>query len=49
MRLRFAFRIRTSSGGIIGNIVIEAHDQYEAENKLRQRYPDCTVLNCEVR
>jgi hypothetical protein len=49
MRAKYVFRIKTSSGGIVGNIVIEANDQYEAERKLRQRYPDCTILNCEVR
>jgi hypothetical protein len=49
MRLRFVFRIRTKSDGIVGNIVIEARDQYEAELKLRQRYPGCEILNCEVR
>lgn len=49
MRHKFVFRIRTKSGGIVGNIVIEAKDQYEAEHKLKQRYPDCEVLNCEIR
>jgi hypothetical protein len=49
MRQRFVFRIRTKSGGIVGNIVIEAKDQYEAEHKLRQRYPDCEILNCETK
>ena len=49
MRQRFVFRIRTKSGSIVGNIVIEAKDQYEAEHKLKQRYPDCEVLNCEIR
>ena len=48
MRHKFAFRVKTKSGGIVGNIVIEAKDQYEAENKLRQRYPGCVILNCEV-
>jgi hypothetical protein len=49
MRARFVFRICTKSGGIVGNIVIEANDQYEAEQKLRQRYPDCEILNCEIK
>lgn len=47
-RPRFHFRIKTKSGGIVGNIVIEAHDQYEAEQKLRKLYPDCTILGCQV-
>lgn len=48
-RLRFVFRVRTASGGIVGNIVIEANDQFEALQKLQQRYPGCEVLNCDVR
>ena len=49
MRQSFAFRVKTKSGGIVGNIVIEAKDQYEAEHKLKQRYPDCEILNCELK
>jgi hypothetical protein len=49
MRLRFYFQVRTTSGGIVGNIVIEAHDQFEAQQKLMQRYPGCTIMKCEVR
>jgi hypothetical protein len=30
MRSNFIFRIKTASGGIVGNILIEARDQYEA-------------------
>ena len=37
-------KVKTKSGGIVGNILIEAKDQYEAENKLRQRYPDCQIV-----
>lgn len=49
MSMKFVFRIKTKSGSINGNILIEARDQYEAESKLRKRYPDCEILNCEVR
>ena len=41
---RFVFRIKTKSGSIVGNIVIEAKDIEEAKHKLRQRYPDCEIL-----
>ena len=41
---RFVFKIRTKSGGIVGNIVIEAKDIEEAKHKLRQEYPDCEIL-----
>ena len=43
-RKRFVFKIKTKSGGIVGNIVIEAKDIEEAKYKLRQRYPDCEIL-----
>jgi hypothetical protein len=49
MYMKFVFRIRTKSGGIVGNVVIEANDQYEAERKLRQRYPECQILNRDIR
>ena len=41
---RFVFRISTKSGGIVGNIVIEAKDIEEAKHKLRHRYPGCEIL-----
>jgi hypothetical protein len=44
MRMKFYFKVKTKSGGIVGNILIEAKDQYEAKNKLRQRYPDCQIM-----
>ena len=40
---RFAFKIRTSDGGIVGNVLIEAHDEDAAKVKLMKRYPGCTV------
>jgi hypothetical protein len=40
-RKRFVFKIKTKSGGIVGNIVIEAKDIEEAKYKLRKQYPDC--------
>lgn len=45
----YVFRVKTASGGIVGNITIQARDQFEAQNKLEKRYPGCTILNCEVR
>ncbi len=41
---KFVFKIKTKSGGIIGNIVIEAKDIEAAKYKLRQRYPDCEIV-----
>jgi hypothetical protein len=41
---KFVFKIRTKSGGIVGNILIEAKDQFAAVSKLMQRYPGCEIL-----
>jgi len=40
----FVFKIKTKSGGIVGNIVIEAKDIEAAKYKLRKRYPNCEIL-----
>lgn len=42
---RFAFKIKTKDGGIVGNIVIEASDVEAAKTKLMKRYPDCMILS----
>lgn len=42
---RFAFKIKTRSGGIIGNVVIEASDVEAAKTKLMKRYPGCSILS----
>lgn len=44
---KLVFKIKTKSGGIIGNILIEAKDTFAAIAKLKKRYPGCEVL--EVR
>ena len=41
---KFVFKIKTKSGSIVGNIVIEAKDIEAAKHKLRKRYPDCEIL-----
>jgi hypothetical protein len=46
---KFVFRIKTSTGGIIGNVVIEARDIEAAKDKLRQKYPDSEILAAETR
>ena len=45
----YVFRVRTKSGQVIGNITVAGRDQSEAETKLRERYPDCEILSCQVR
>jgi hypothetical protein len=44
---KFIFRVKTKSGGIVGNILIEAADMDAAKFKLMKRYPGCTVLNAK--
>lgn len=41
---KFVFKIRTKSGGIVGNILIEAKDLFAAITKLKRRYPGCDIL-----
>ena len=44
---KFVFKFKTKTGGIVGNIVIEATDMEAAKHKLRQRYPDCEILEAK--
>jgi hypothetical protein len=44
---KFVFKIRTKSGSIVGNILIEAKDQFAAIAKLIERYPGCEVLEAK--
>jgi len=44
---KFLFKIKTKTGGIIGNILIEAKDQYAAIAILKKRYPDCEILEAK--
>lgn len=46
---KFVFEIRTKSGGIVGNVLIEASDVFAAINKLMKRYPGCEVLEVKER
>lgn len=45
----YYFRIKTKSGSIHGNVPIEGKDQYDAEVKLRKRYPECTILGVKTK
>lgn len=44
---KFVFRIKTESGGDVGNIVIQARDRYEAESRLRKLKKVKEILRCE--
>ena len=41
----FVFKIRTESGNIVSNILIEAKDLDAAKAKLMKRYPGSTILS----
>ena len=45
---KFGFRIQTSAGMTVDNLVIHGVDQAQAEAKLRQMYHRCTILECRV-
>ncbi|MDN3575219.1 hypothetical protein QWZ03_00330 [Chitinimonas viridis] len=45
--LKFGFRIRTKTGAVVDNLVIQAHDLTHAEAKLLQMYHHATVLEAK--
>ena len=45
---KFGFRIQTSAGMTVENLLIHGVDQEQAEAKLRQMYHRCTILECRV-
>jgi len=45
---KFGFRIQTSAGMTVDNLVIHGVDQEQAELKLRKMYHRCTILECRV-
>lgn len=42
--LKFGFRIKTKSGAVVENLLIQAADLAHAEIRLLQMYPHATVL-----
>lgn len=44
-RGKWAFRIKTASGGIVSNVVIEGTDVDDAKYKLSKRYPNSRILS----
>ncbi len=45
MNEKFVFRIKTKSGSIVDNVLIEARNIDEARFRLQRRYPGCTILS----
>lgn len=46
-REKYLFKVKTKSGGIVGNILIEGKDLFHCISKLKRRYPGCTVLEAK--
>jgi len=45
---KFGFRIKTRGGMVVENLVVQARDQSEAENRIRQIYHHCEILECRT-
>jgi len=45
--IKFGFRIRTRSGGLVENLQVHARDRAEAESKIKQIYHHCEILECQ--
>lgn len=48
-RKKYVFKIRTKDGHVISNVLVEGRSQPDAEMRLRKRYPDCTILDVQVK
>jgi len=44
---KYGFRIRTRSGGLVENLLVQARDRAEAEGKISQIYRHCEFLECQ--
>ncbi len=45
---KFGFRIKTRGGMVVENLMVQARDQAEAENRIRQIYRHCEILECNT-
>lgn len=45
---KFGFRIRTRGGMVVENLMVQARDRDEAENRIRQIYQHCEILDCST-
>lgn len=46
--IKFGFRIRTRGGMMVENLMVQARDRDEAENRIRQIYQHCEILDCST-
>lgn len=44
---KYGFRIRTRGGSVVDNLQVQARDRAEAEEKIRQIYQQCEILECQ--
>ena len=45
--IKNGFRIRTRGGSLVDNLQVQARDRAEAEEKIRQIYHQCEILECQ--
>ena len=43
---KYGFKIRTRGGSVVENLQVQARDRFEAEQKIKQIYPHCEILEC---
>lgn len=43
---KYGFKIRTRSGSLVENLQVQARDRAEAEQKIKQIYHHCEILEC---
>ena len=44
---KYGFKIRTRTGSVVENLQVQARDRLEAEQKIRQIYHQCEILECQ--
>lgn len=44
---KFGFRIKTRGGSVVESLQVQARDRAEAEEKIRQIYHQCEILECQ--
>jgi len=43
---KYGFKIRTRGGSMVENLQVQARDRVEAEQKIKQIYHNCEILEC---
>jgi hypothetical protein len=44
---KYGFKIRTRGGSVVDSLQVQARDRAEAEEKIRQIYHQCEILECQ--